>query len=333
MLPELPQGLGPTFSVADALQAGVTPARLRRADLARPFRGVRTEPRPPSAANTTGAGDSDPISVFDLARNATIERALHFSVVMLPHQFFTHVTAAILWGVWLPAQLLQLHDDLDVGVYTPLRHPRRAGVTGHQVRRGLVNVVTHPKLGVRLVSPSSAWAQLATVLRDPYDLVAAGDAVVREQMFADDPPTLASLAQLNAAVTAGRRVGVGALRLALPRVRTRSASRPETHCRLMIIDAGMPEPQLNWNVRDDGGTFFACVDLAYPDLKIAVEYEGEYHLIDPVQWAKDIARHERLIAHGWIVIRVTKMALDLHPSDPQSVVARVRAARSVRGAL
>lgn len=326
MLSDLPEQLGSTFSVADALKAGVAPARLRRADLARPFRGVRTEPKP------LAADDSAPMSVFERARQDVIDRVLYFAVVMLPHQFFTHLTAAILWGLWLPAGLVHTHEDLDVGVYAGARHPRRAGIVGHQVTADLVNVVTHPDFGVRLASPSSTWAQLGAVLRDPYDLVAAGDAVVREPMFAHDAPALGSISQLTAAASAGRRVGVGALRLALPRVRTRSASRPETRCRLMLLDAGMPEPQLNWNVCDDRGGFIACVDLAYPELKIAVEYEGEHHVTDFVQWSKDIARHERLVAHGWIVIRVTKTALALRAGDPQSIVSRVRAARSLRGA-
>ena len=31
-------------------------------------------------------------------------------------------------------------------------------------------------------------------------------------------------------------------------------------------------------------------NLGYPELRIAIEYEGEHHLTDPLQWAEDIAR-------------------------------------------
>ena len=141
---------------------------------------------------------------------------------------------------------------------------------------------------------------------DHYDLVAVADAVVRERIFNDDPPPLATLEQLHKALAVGRRVGGPALREALPRVRTRSASRMESRCRLILSDAGLPEPELNHAVFDREGEFVACVDLAYPTQKIAIEYEGEHHLRDPEQWAKDIARYEALAAAGWFVIRVTK---------------------------
>lgn len=232
------------------------------------------------------------------------------ALTMPRNQFFTHVTAAVLWGLPVPARLLRdafgRLRDLDVGVLAPLRHPRHAGVRGHQLKSGRAHVVTHKTHAVRLTTPASTWAALGAVIVDQYDLVAVADAVVREKIFSDDPPPLATLEQLHKAVAAGRRVGGPALRQALPRVRTRSASRMESRCRLILSDAGLPEPELNYVVLDRDGEFVACVDLAYPQQKIAIEYEGEHHLRDAEQWAKDIARYEALAAAGWFVIRVTK---------------------------
>ena len=153
-----------------------------------------------------------------------------------------------------------------------------------------------------------------------YDLVAVGDAVVRERMFRDDPHPLSTTAHLQAAVDSGRRVSIQSLRDALPSVRTRSASRTETWTRLTLLDGGLPEPELNWEVLSTSGEVLAVVDLAYPHHRVAVEYEGEHHLLDPIQWSKDIARLERLAAEGWTVIRVTKTDLF---GAPASVVARV----------
>lgn len=146
-------------------------------------------------------------------------------------------------------------------------------------------------------------------------------------MFEGDPPALATVRQLEAAVAAGRRVGSPALRRALPRVRTRSASRTETRCRLILVDGGLPEPELNHDVYDDAGRFIACVDLAYPARRVAIEYEGEHHLRDAEQWAKDIARYEALAAAGWFVIRVTKADVFAARSD---LVRRVRTALRAR---
>jgi len=176
-----------------------------------------------------------------------------------------------------------------------------------------------PHTGLMLASPATTWAMLGAVLVDCDDVVAAGDAAVREWRVAEP---LASMAQLSAAIDVGRRIGIGRLRTALPFVRTRSGSRPETRLRLLLVAAGLPEPELNADVFD-GGRHLGCVDLAYPSLRIAIEYEGEHHLLDPQQWASDIQRYERLTAAGWTVIRVTKTDLF---GTPAEVVARVRRA-------
>jgi hypothetical protein len=50
--------LGDVFTVAAALEAGITPARLRSRDLERPFHGVRRRGRPmPADASTVGAAE------------------------------------------------------------------------------------------------------------------------------------------------------------------------------------------------------------------------------------------------------------------------------------
>jgi very-short-patch-repair endonuclease len=60
------------------------------------------------------------------------------------------------------------------------------------------------------------------------------------------------------------------------------------------------------------------VDLAWPDQRVVVEYEGAYHF-DGLQIAKDDRRYERLIAAGWRVIRLS--AVDLRDMD--AVVSRI----------
>ena len=79
----------------------------------------------------------------------------------------------------------------------------------------------------------------------------------------------------------------------------------ETRLRLLILDAGLPRPQTQVRVRDEYGQIVARVDLGWPELKIAVEYDGDQHWTDRRQFANDIRRIELLQALGWIVIRVT----------------------------
>jgi very-short-patch-repair endonuclease len=50
------------------------------------------------------------------------------------------------------------------------------------------------------------------------------------------------------------------------------------------------------------GVHLACIDLAYPKYKVAIEYHGQFH---GAQYARDIERIGRLRAAGWIVIQVS----------------------------
>ena len=321
----LPDDLGDAFSVRAALAAGVTPSRLRGADLARPFHASRAM-RPARGAS------AELFNPAEQQRLQAQERAMDYSVLMSPHQFFSHETAAIMWGIPLP----WLRDtDPHLSVFQPARLPRTRGIHGHETKESLCEVVLHPTLGVMLTSPATTWAMLGAVLRDEYDLVAAGDAVIRIPRMPggfdkDLGPALAPLASLRTAVESGRRVGRPALRLALDRLRTGSSSRPESWCRLLIVDAGLPEPELDFDVYDDrNGVFIGCVDLAYPELRIAIEYEGDQHRTNPAQWQRDIDKHDQLAAAGWRVIRVSR---DHVFGSRRDLVARVARALRERSA-
>lgn len=294
--------------------------RLRRSDIDRPFHGVRTltDVSLPAELETDRCGRR-----LGDAERAHLALALAYSPRMSDGEFFSHITAAVILGIPLPYPLVA-RALVHVSVFRPRRLPRTAGVRGHEAKPSLVSTVRDPRTGLLIATPAATWAGLGGVLTDPYDLVAAGDAIVRAWRVGSP---LATLADLEAVVGAGRRVGVVALREALPRMRTDAASRTETWLRLTLVDHGLPEPARNYEVHV-GGKYLGCVDLAYPTLKIAIEYEGEHHLLDPEQWAHDIARYDALRAAGWIVIQVTKV--DLFDA-PALTAQRVRAAISSRG--
>ncbi len=85
----------------------------------------------------------------------------------------------------------------------------------------------------------------------------------------------------------------------------------------------MPRPVAQYVVRHAGG-FVARVDFAWPERKIALEYEGAWHGESPQQVAADRRRLNRLSAAGWTVVFVT--AADLH--RPEALIARIAAALS-----
>ncbi len=168
---------------------------------------------------------------------------------------------------------------------------------------------------------------LGEALWHPYDLVAVADHLVRAPRAARGVlEPLATLGQLAQAVDAGRRIGVGRLRTALGRAREGVASRPETWTRLTLVDAGLPEPETDHLVLDAAGRFLARVDLAYPQWRIAIEYDGAHHGTG-LQWERDVERYAALEAAGWRVIRVTRGMLF---ETPGLLAARVRAAIAAR---
>lgn len=217
-------------------------------------------------------------------------------------------------------------EELDVSVLGNGSLPRGRGVRGHRASPAATS--TRIVQGLRVASFATMWASMgASMSRD--ELVALGDYGCRVWRTGENRPhpgrpPLATPAQLDAAATASRRRGAATLREALPLIRLDAWSPRETATRLLLIDAGLPEPRLNVDVSDAHGDFLACPDLAYPELKIAIEYQGQLH---GMQYAMDIERVERLRAEGWIVIQVTSETLRF----PNIVARRVRAALMERG--
>jgi very-short-patch-repair endonuclease len=125
--------------------------------------------------------------------------------------------------------------------------------------------------------------------------------------------------ELQAAAGAGSGRGSRQAERAVRLADGRAESQPESRLRVILALAGLP-PVPQHVVRGPRGEFLARVDLAYPDLCLAVEYDGAWHAEDG-QFARDRTRLNRLTAAGWAVLHVT--AADLR--DPAALVARVRA--------
>jgi hypothetical protein len=89
-------------------------------------------------------------------------------------------------------------------------------------------------------------------------------------------------------------------------------SPPESWLLLMVVDAGFPVPQAQHEVRDLTGRLVYVLDLAWPELRIALEYDGFEAHEDRV--VADALRDARLTDRGWTVIRVR--APDLWNSRP-----------------
>lgn len=125
------------------------------------------------------------------------------------------------------------------------------------------------------------------------------------------------------------RRGIRQLRALIPMVDGRSESPPESWLRLLMFRADLPTPDLQVEVADPiDGHVFARIDLAYEQLKIAIEYDGEDFHSTPAQKAHDEARDAKLRALGWIVIRINAERMR---TDRWGIVMEIEEALRVRG--
>lgn len=102
----------------------------------------------------------------------------------------------------------------------------------------------------------------------------------------------------------------------------------ETRTRLATVRGGLPRPTSQHVIRVHG-RFVARVDLAWPEWKVAVEYDGLHHFTDEDQARRDVERWNALAVLGWTVIRVTRHQLR---DGGAAVVGQVRAALRAAGA-
>ena len=85
---------------------------------------------------------------------------------------------------------------------------------------------------------------------------------------------------------------------------------------------------VNFPVYDERGVLVAILDLAYPEYRVGLEYDGDHHRTDPAQYFHDLERLDALSGLGWRDIRVTKE----HRGDRLSIALdRVGAALRERG--
>ncbi|QHF23715.1 DUF559 domain-containing protein [Rathayibacter sp. VKM Ac-2804] len=263
-----------------------------------------------------------PVGVFRGARAAVepvtySERIAAFAAVMRPGEFFSHATAAHL--LRLPDRRATETTPLHVSVAPPMRAARRVGVTSHHLWDEAVTVVDagHP-----VTDPASTFCHLADS-RSLDELVVLGDALVRpdEELGRHGLRVDLEILAVRAAQYRGR--GGRRAREAVGLVRVGSESPKETLLRLLLIRAGLPEPELNVELYDADGVFVARVDLLYRDQWVVVEYDGDQHRTDQKQYERDIARSEAIQALGYRHLRVRLSGLVGHP---EATAARVRRA-------
>lgn len=200
-----------------------------------------------------------------------------WQLVLPPGGAFTHLTAAAVFGWWLPP----LPEDLPVFAAVPHSgsRPRRSGL--EVVRHTQPFEITEHH-GVLLTTPADTLLACAADL-DLLDLVVLLDAALHLGSC--------TLSDIDAAA-AHRRRGAPRLRRARTHADGRSESAWETLLRILHQVCGVPvEPQLV--IEDEAGSFVARGDLHLIGTTTIHEYDGAEHR-KKARHRKDLARERRI---------------------------------------
>ena len=290
------------FTVYEARDLGVTPKRLRAKDLSGGGRLIRVH-----------AG-----------RDVELSERARVLCAATPGAWISHETAASLCGLGLPPWL---GNDPLIHLSKPHGVPRvrRTGVVGHRVRVLPGEVIEID--GIPVSSPARTWLDLAHGLPLRY-VIALGDQLIRIPRPELEPRSLpyADKTGLRLMILQHPNMkGVEKARLALDEMRVGADSFPETFLRLALLDAHLPEPELQVRL-DPQDPWSPAADLGYREHRIAVQYDGAHHR-SREQQSRDNRRDELFVTAGWSYFKPN--ADDL-ANDFQKLAARIKRARRSR---
>jgi hypothetical protein len=192
--------------------------------------------------------------------------------------------------------------------------------TGGQLRPG-EGLVVHRRQDAPLTlvggrpATAPAWTaiEVGRDLRRPRAL-ATLDAALRSGTCSTDDLREAAERQ------AGRR-GIVAVRGLLSLAAAEAESPMESEARLVMIDGGLPEPVLQYEVVSiDGRTW--RLDFAWPENQVAGEYDGVAWHSGPDAFLRDRRRYSALQDLGWVIVPIVSEDVRYRPRE---LVRRIQA--------
>lgn len=143
-----------------------------------------------------------------------------------------------------------------------------------------------------------------TPIRTLYDLARARE--LREAVVAIDAYWHAGLVtpkELLAFADARGWPDTSRLKAAIALADCGAESPMETRLRLvLVLDGGFPKPVTQYEIRTADGRFVARLDMAYPQFRLGVEFNGRVHEEKSVR-IRDSRRHNRLTGVRWRVLQ------------------------------
>lgn len=281
------------FRRRTALAAGVTPKQLR------------------------GAGYRLVLPGTYVAATTLVTPLVRVKATLLPYgdvAWASHASAARVYD--LPITTIATEH-----VSVPLAGQRRRH-QGVMVHVGGAEVRTRIVRGVRVSEPRRLFVEMASLL-SLVDLVVLGDAMVRRGLV-----TPAALVGCCASVA---HPAAAAARRAAAYVRRDVDSPMETRLRMLLVLAGLPEPEVNITIRDEDGEVLRKYDLSYRAVRVAIEYNGKVHVLVPGAWEADLERRGAIDDDGWRLMPVISSGIYSTPAQTLGRIHRVLLARGLPG--
>lgn len=254
-----------------------------------PFTTAQARARGLSDTVLQGAGWRQLLRGVWVAADATDSRELRLAAARLllpPRAVLCGPTAAWIYGADVCTR-----DHCDIYVSCP---------KGARIRSRAGMVVSQESL-----APADIWSfgptSITSPVRTTFDCLrlcrGADRLVVADAMTHLGHVDLAELRRYFAGQRRLRNLRIA--ESLLDYVEPLTESPMESRTRWALLSAGLPRPVAQFELRDSRGEFVARLDLAYPERRVAVEYDGAWH------WKRrreDDRRRDAVRALGWTVL-------------------------------
>jgi len=250
------------------------------------------------------------VSVASMIPDTVVVRAKAALLLAPEGGVISHWTAARVWGGVVPD-----NDWTHVSFMRDVRF-RVKGVKHHRFRHRLD---IKKWQGLPITSPGQTFCHLARYL-GLVDLVALGDRLVKKGRCT--PSELVQYADAWSGQC--REDAMQGARL----VRERVDSVPESALRLLMVLAGLPEPQVDIPIRDAEGNIRFRIDLGFEEVRLAIEYDGRWHDVEEQREHDEWRRTELSTTEGWtfVVVRAEELY-----EKPEQLLERLVSELQARG--
>ncbi|WEV45981.1 hypothetical protein OZX62_05795 [Bifidobacterium sp. ESL0690] len=234
-----------------------------------------------------------------------------------------YTDALRLYGIPTPKNCSLSADEVHVCVALTEKRPKINGVRVHTWQ---AETRTCDMGNFQLVAPPVAWAQVA-----PYCSLQDHIAMGCMMMSKDRYRRTAKLNDFEEYLATNQKFkGRAQCYKTLPYLTAGTDSPTEANLLAFLSVNGIQNITPNFEVSLRNGAR-RYIDLAVPNLKLGLEYQGAYHS-DALQMRKDANRMNQLIDMGWVIIQVTSSDMRTTESRNQ-LLAKIQRAITRQTAL